>query len=433
MKTILTSITAGSLLAAVAMAQTPRYTVTDLGTLPGGTFSQASVVNDNGLVTGLATGPDGAQHAVLWYKGHILDISRRGLGGPNSGAFSVNESGQVSVQAEASTKDPNNENFCVYGTGLQCLPAVWQNGVTTPLPLLGGNNGSVGIINNRGEMVGFAENGTRDPACPPGVELSGTGPQVLDFEAVIWGPRHGQIRELHPLRGDTVGIGLGINDNGQAVGVSGSCANTLLPPLALGPHAALWDKDGSAHDLGNLGGAVVNVAFSVNNQGQVVGFSSLSADSTPFHSTHAFLWTKATGMRDLGTLPGDVVSGGESINDRGQVVGPSFDANGNPRAFLWHNGVMTDLNTLVPAGAPLYLLFALAINSRGEIAGFGVTGTGDVHGFLATPSCGNAGHERISDASSGATSPPAISEDARRLLDQRLPFGRIGAWPTGER
>ncbi len=33
---------------------------------------------------------------------------------------------------------------------------------------------------------------------------------------------------------------------------------------------------------------------------------------------------------------------------------------------------MTDLNTLVPADSPLYLLFADSVNSSGEIAGFGV-------------------------------------------------------------
>jgi len=45
-KTILTSIAASSLLTTLAIAQ-PRYTVTDLGTLPGGTFSQATFVNNN--------------------------------------------------------------------------------------------------------------------------------------------------------------------------------------------------------------------------------------------------------------------------------------------------------------------------------------------------------------------------------------------------
>src|SRR5579863_10729263 len=63
----------------------PRYTVTDLGPA-GDPFSQASFVNNPGLVTGLDTAADGTQHAVLWYKGLFTDISTPGLGGPNSGA-----------------------------------------------------------------------------------------------------------------------------------------------------------------------------------------------------------------------------------------------------------------------------------------------------------------------------------------------------------
>jgi len=46
---------------------------------------------------------------------------------------------------------------------------------------------------------------------------------------------------------------------------------------------------------------------------------------------------------------------------------------------------MTDLNTLVPAHSPLYLLVAFSINSRGEIAGFGVTNDGKIHAYLASP------------------------------------------------
>jgi probable HAF family extracellular repeat protein len=52
----------------------------------------------------------------------------------------------------------------------------------------------------------------------------------------------------------------------------------------------------------------------------------------------------------LGTLPGDVSSGAKDINNKGQVVGQSCDINQNCRAFLWQNGMMTDLNTLVPGG-----------------------------------------------------------------------------------
>ena len=209
-------------------------------------------------------------------------------------------------------------------------------------------------------MAGYAENSIADPECPTGVAVNGTGPQVLDFEAAIWGPKRGEIRELPPLPGDSVGIAFWINDNSQAVGVSGSCANTIIPPFAVGPHAVLWEKDGSVHDLGGLGGTVNtdllgigNVAFGINNRGQVVGVAALPGSTT----THAVLWIRDRGKpRDLGTLSGDVTSAGLGINDGGDVVGASIDgsvASGNPRAFLWRNGVMTDLNTLVPESTPL--------------------------------------------------------------------------------
>ncbi len=90
-------------------------------------------------------------------------------------------------------------------------------------------------------------------------------------------------------------------------------------------------------------------------------------------------------MQDLGTLSGDVASLSLGINQTGSIVGASLDSNFNPRAFLWNNGVMTDLNTLVAAQSPLYLLTGCSINSRGEITGLGVTSSGEIHTYLATP------------------------------------------------
>jgi probable HAF family extracellular repeat protein len=74
-----------------------------------------------------------------------------------------------------------------------------------------------------------------------------------------------------------------------------------------------------------------------------------------------------------------------AANDQGEVVGLSIDKTGVPRAFLRRNGVMLDLNTLLPTNSPIYALVAQFINSRGEITGFGVNGSGQTHAFLATP------------------------------------------------
>ena len=429
-----------------------RYTVTDLGPA-GNPFSQAYYVNNPGLVTGLDTAADGSQHAVLWYEGLFTDISQPGLGGPNSQAGGANAFGQVIGQAETSNPDPNNENFCGYGTGLQCLAFLWENGVMTALPTLGGTNASWGQINNRGEIAGYAEEDKVDPDCPGTVAVNGLGPQVLYFEPVIWGPQPSEIRELHPLEGDSVGVALSINDEGQAVGMSGTCANTVLPGPAASAHAVLWEKDGTVRDLGNLGGtvnpqvlAVGNAAFSINNHGQVAGVSALpevkSAECPgdppnpscfPFHP---FLWTRETGMQDLGVLPGDFVGAGLGLNNKGEVVGPSISAPGlaagTPRVFLWRDGVMHDLNSLIPPDSPLYLLIAYAINDSGEIAGFGVeTSTGDIHAFLATPCdryhldsdwCKDDADGAASEADRTGGRPTVfLSESARKLLQQHVP------------
>jgi probable HAF family extracellular repeat protein len=373
-----------------------RYTITDLGTLSGGNFSQATFVNNNGLITGISTTAEGTQHAVAWYHGSIFDFGTP-LGGPNSGAFGVNESGLISGQAETSETDRNNENFCAYFTGLQCRPFAWHDGEIKQLPTLGGNNGTVGPPNRRGQIPGIAETSVADPTCPPTPAVNGTGPQTLQFKPVIWNFQSEKVRELPLPPGDSVGMALWVNDKGQAVGSTGTCANTIVPPFAIGAHAVMWDEHGAVRDLGNLGGTANpnvlgtgNVAFAINNKTHVTGVSVLPDGI----NTHAFLWTPHTGMRDLGTLPGDNISAGLGMNNLGDIVGASIAGpdplTGVPKAVVWHNGVITDLNTVVPEGTSLFLLTAFMVNDRGQVAGFGVDlNTSELHAFLATPQHGN--------------------------------------------
>jgi probable HAF family extracellular repeat protein len=400
------------------------YTVTDLGSLQGAPFSMAVGLNDFGVVGGASLLPDeSAQHAVLWQRGQIVDIGVPGLRGPNSAAYSVNLRGHASGAAETDTVDPNGEDFCGYGTHLICRAFVWKDGAATALPNLGGNNSEAGEINDRGVVAGNAENAIVDSTCPsPKI-------QVLQEKPVIW--ENGAIRELPTRSGDPDGWTFGINDRDQVVGASGVCAtiNEDTGVYILSRHALLWNQ-GRVDELESLGGTGKigpgNVGLEINEWGQVAGASTLRGD-TNFHAT---LWDARRIPHDLNVLDGDANSAGLGINDRGEVVGVSFDSSGDPRAFLYHEGQMNDLNSLVPADSPLYLLFAHGINSLGQIAGFGVDSNGNIHAFLATPctllnegarKCKDDADDSSAESSAFTPKPKLVMTDySRKLLQRRL-------------
>lgn len=399
------------LMASLAMAQSARttYSILDLGPL-GGAPGQPNHISNNGLIAGAAVTADNKSHASVWFMGFRIDLATPGLGGVNSYAYYVNDKGQVVGGAE--TTVANSEDFCgfnAYGvakSSTTCLPFVFQNGVMTKLPTLGGPNGMANSINNRSEAVGWAETTGRDPNSACG---------VLQFKPVLWGKTG--VTQLATFSGDPDGVAASINDNGQAVGATGSCANAFSTDSGLylvEKHAMLWEA-GLAINLGNLGGSGNfggHHACAINNRGQVVGHSDLTGDTT----FHTFMWTWETGMQDLGTLPGDFASTAIAVNDGGVAVGTSLDSNFNPRAFVWANGSMADLNSLVSSNPQkLYLLLANSINAPGEIVGLAVNATGDLHGFLAIPDSS----ENFLPASERPTS-PFLTENVRKAIFQRM-------------
>src|SRR5215831_2125719 len=155
---LVASISLALTLCAAAQAQnaTARYVVHDLGALPGGGFSLPGTLNDAGVVAGFSVASDGLQHPVLWVGGQIFDLDHSGDHGLNTQAFGINSLGRVSIQTETSAYDSHGENFCSFPipTGHVCTAAVWQGGRFINLPTLGGNNGTVGNVNNFGQIAG---------------------------------------------------------------------------------------------------------------------------------------------------------------------------------------------------------------------------------------------------------------------------------------
>jgi probable HAF family extracellular repeat protein len=368
------------------------YQVSDLPSL-GGTSSRGNSINNLGLVTGFSNTSEGPRHAAAWLFDSVLDLNVVGgtLGGPDSDVpWPVkNTLGIISGIAQTATPEPNGEQWsCGYFFGgpdafkYTCHAVVWELGHIRDLPLLpGGNNSFATGTNNLRQTVGWSENGVHDPTCDP------LSHQVLQFRAVVWGPRKSKPRKLPLIADDTSSAATAINDEGQIVGISGTCDQAVGRYTA--KHAVLWDRNGSVSDLGNIGAHLWNTPMAINQTGDVVGFAGTDDSDLAGDFTHAFVKLKGEQMIDIGTLPADdthptpdTSSVATAINASRQVVGYSCGDSGC-RPFLWQDGMM---HGIVAPGYPNVLELAMDINDFGVITGRALNPTTNEHvAFVAKP------------------------------------------------
>ena len=360
------------------------YKVTDLGVLHDtNNLGCAMSVNDEGW-TFIMSGslPPGEQNnqlgtllngrGVLGIDGYKIDLGT--LGGKNTWMNwgQINDWGQIVGYSETSVSDPNGEDVCGFGTHLTCRPFLWQFFHMSALSTLGGNNGQASGINLGGQIAGYAENGLVDSTCPAGITNN-----RIDL-GVFWENGEAEARPLLPLSGDPDSVAFGINDQGQIVGYSGNCTAAN--------HAVLW-QNGNPTALPDLGVQGFSLAWAINDRGQMVG-EVLRPDGM---TDYAVLWQNSHEITNLKTLPGDFGSLASGISPDGKtVVGSTWDSKLNwSHAFIYQNGTMTDLNTLLPESSNLYATMANKVNARGQISGMAtvVSGpeTGNIHAFLATP------------------------------------------------
>ena len=400
-----------------AVAQV-SYKITDLGTEGNDILGCAMSLNNEGWTEIMAQNlPPGQQDNLfgMLLSGRIfididgfkLDLGTLGGTNTTSNWGEINDFAEVVGESETAALDPNGEDICGFSTHHTCRPFLWQLGHLRDLPTLGGNNGQASAINNLGQIVGFAENGVLDTTCP-----AGTTNNRIELPA-MW--EKGAAKALPLVGNDVDGDAFWINDQGQAVGYSGNCTTAL--------HGTSWKNDvvSTLLDLGN--GAI---AESINNRGQIAGQIG-SADGSTFL---AGVWLNGADgpVTNIGAPVGDAAAFASGINDRGQVVGSSLDAKFNwSHAFIWQDGVLTNLDTLFPSSANLFPVMGNKINERGQISGMAIVVSGphkgDIHAFLATPVNESVG---TSVADVASTHPKSnLPANLNKQLLQRFGVGRF--------
>lgn len=320
-----------------------HYKPIDLGTLPGGTISNAYGVNDHGQVVGVSNGSPAITHAFLWtVTAHMKDLGT--LGGNVSWAEAINDAGQIVGQAETN-----------HGTADAIL---WKSGVKKDIGGLGGGSSQANAINY-------------NPLTKTFTQIAGWS-YLSDnsaAHAVAWDPSF-NVLDLGTL-GGTSSWAFGNNCKGQVVGSAARLDGSF--------DAFLWDSVIGIQDLGTLGGTMAQ-ANAINCSGTIVGYSYLAGDV----QTDAFVYVNAS-MQDLGTLGGSFTQA-TSINDSGLIVGSSRTVgDADTHAVIWTaNAGILDLNLLIPANSGWDLQGANSISNNGKIAGAGLH-NGAPHAFLLVP------------------------------------------------
>lgn len=229
-------------------------------------------------------------------------------------------------------------------------------------------------LNNAGEIIGYAPNSesysawidnaghftivnntTGEPECIASA-INDLGQLVgrVDYGSNLSATPFfysGGTMTLLPTPSGTVGTALGINDSGQ---IAGYTLNETT-----GAYRAFLDTDGTMYDLNSLAtnsNLTLNYAYGINASGEIVGYGTNTSGFS-----QAFVYNNGV-VTDIGTLGGDN-SFGFAINNEGEVIGEAQTTGDTEYDyFLYSDGQMIDLGEAGPRGGEPFV----GINNEGQ-------------------------------------------------------------------
>lgn len=303
----------------IAAPDNVRYRLTQIVPDTPASSIGAFDLNDRGQVVGSVQDSSARDHAFAWRDGTLTNLGPLfDPASPRTRATANNDRGDIL----GFFFDPANDAFVSL-----LLP---RRGEVTRIDGLPSQvDMALADINDRRQVAGFSvfEDGST--------------------QAFVW--EDGNVMQLPPLPGDASATAVTLNERGVVLGTSGGVQTG---------HVVIWE-DAEPMDL-NIPGAV---SRDINDREQVVGTLQ----------RRGFLWERGT-LVQLPALDGAVITQAVSINNAAEIVGTSALETG-PRATLWEDEQVFDLNDLIRSNDPLRPFVTLgdtsSINDRGAIVATG--------------------------------------------------------------
>jgi len=309
------------------------YRVTILHTGWGADYFEAKRINNRGEMVGTLDSSKGEfkdqPHAGFYSDGKVIDLHLLVPGNrkiPGSLPTDLNDQGEVLFYALSEL-----DTTWVYSDGqVKSL-----NHLARHAHLDRSINLEATAINNSGDIVGttIVDNVYRN-----GFVL-----------------HEGHVQLLQPLPQHPHSEAISINNFGRVVGRSFDDLNHDVD------FRAVWFEGENARDLG----VPFSFAFQINDAGHILGLGQ----------NGGFLWT---GQLPVAGIPFEP----KGMNAADQIVGTAGPW--PPHAFIYSQGVTTDLNELIDPATGWLLMQANDINEVGQIVGFGRVNE-NFAGFLLDP------------------------------------------------
>lgn len=363
--------------------RSPVYKVTEIRPLPGTDHAVANAINDRGQVVGYCYKSSGSGHVIIpipfiWEEGKMVTL--RAISGQYGWATDINERGDIVGFADKDVRT---------GLGIDeytaaSLPTMWvawakfqADDWRDQIPLrLPGDDAQELKINNRRQVIvhGRPRKGSSENSL-----RAWRAVETKDKDGDIVGRMEAYNIPLPKQYVSGTFWPVDINDHGDIIGNGGQIVAVFGSRAVFDDGRGFVYKDGQWTELASstTTDSGNSECRGLNNRGDIVGWTTRAGNR------RATRWSDGI-PHALSTSWGSS-SEAIGVNDSGVIVGEVKGPKGETHAWLWTVHGQWDLNSRLPKKSGWILSGATSINNRGQIIGGGAYKGNAYASYILTP------------------------------------------------